>query len=1015
MPVLMFLKSVGEAVASRGLKGLMGLVPFGEQVYEIGKGTLEAYQRRSREAKIIADAEEMLQATIEEIKEGAKRISAEIGSEQNLAPEEIVQLESYLIQVPAVAKQSLKRPKDPSGTTIPVSLDLNNPVHVASILPKRPPKFKTGQAVPNASSYVFSEILGAGGFGEVWLAKHTFLDQARAFKFCLDPQARDRLLRHEGEIVKRVMSVSRSVKDDEHGIVPLVDAYLDGETPWLAYEYVDGGDLSSLVRELSTQPPQARSKVAIQLVINLAKIVGRFHQLPQAIIHRDLKPANVLLRKSGKGWVLRVTDFGISHVASQQGIEKAAVSTPSMNLGDTFRGAHTPIYASPQQKKGEKADVRDDVHALGVIGYQLLLGDLSAERPSGKWQKKFLLHNLPEGVLDLLGSCFDDDPDERPNDATDLAEKLRALMNPTPTLLPVEPVRPTVSSPPPPAEKPKPSFQDIEADYEEYLHYGQNGGSLKLWLDKNAYRKDRWQEGADNTCAPAMILIGECYEAGVTVPQSYETALKWYRKAADLGNAKAMNIIANFYLDGKGVSPDDAEALKWYRKAADLGYASSVSNIGWLYGSGRGVPLDYAEAIKWYRRAADMGSSIAVNNLGAMYKDGQGVPQDYAEALKFFRKSADLGHTLAMNNLGDMYEAGVGVSQDLSEAMKWYRKSADSGNNTAMHNLGLLYQNGRGVPQDFDEARKWYRKAADLGNTSAMIRVGLLFDNGQGGIEDAAEAMKWYRKAADLGEAIGMYNVGLLYHNGRGVAQDFKEAMKWYLKASDLGDALSLNNIGTLYENGQGVAQDFKEAMKWYRKAADFADPTSTRNIGSLHRFGRGVTQDPVEALAWFRKAADLGDTVAMNNIAWHYVEGKGVAQDHAEAMKWFRKGAELGNSTCINNIGALYEGGHGVKQDYREAMKWYLKAAEMGDPTAMRNIGFLYRSGGGVPQDYAEAMKWYRKAADLGHSGAMSSIGYLYENGLGVGKDLRKARDWYQKAADAGDSYAKERLKELK
>ena len=84
-----------------------------------------------------------------------------------------------------------------------------------------------------------------------------------------------------------------------------------------------------------------------------------------------------------------------------QAIHHATVSTPQASLGATLRGAHSPIYASPQQKRGHKPDVRDDVHALGVIGFQLLLADLQAERPSGtSWRRKVAACELPDSVLD---------------------------------------------------------------------------------------------------------------------------------------------------------------------------------------------------------------------------------------------------------------------------------------------------------------------------------------------------------------------------------------------------------------------------------------------------------------------------------------------------------------------------------------------------------------------------------------------------------------------------------------
>jgi len=419
---MMFLQCVGEAIVAQGMRGLMGMVPMGEQLFNVSKDAIERYRKARREKKIKEDAEKVIQARLDEVREEAKRIAHEVAA--GLSEEEIIQLELYLAQIPAVARQSLKRPADPSGTTIPAAFNLENPIELAALLPRRAPRFRMGEQVPHAAEWKFQELLGSGGFGEVWLARHSFLDQFRAFKFCLDPTSRDRLLRHEGEVVKRVMKASTAVKENESGVVPLVGAYLDGEAPWLAYEYVDGGDLSAVARELAVTPAQARGKLAIEVLADLAQVIGRFHTLPHPIIHRDLKPANILVKKFGSRWLLRVTDFGISHVTADQSIRQASISTPSLHLGETFRGAHTPIYASPQQKKGLDPDVRDDVYALGIIGYQLLLGDLSAERPSSKWRKRIALCETPDDVLNVLENAWDDEANERAANARVMADAL---------------------------------------------------------------------------------------------------------------------------------------------------------------------------------------------------------------------------------------------------------------------------------------------------------------------------------------------------------------------------------------------------------------------------------------------------------------------------------------------------------------------------------------------------------------------------------------------------------------
>jgi formylglycine-generating enzyme required for sulfatase activity/tRNA A-37 threonylcarbamoyl transferase component Bud32 len=440
--MMMFLRCVGEALVAQGMRGLLGLAPFGEQIYDVAAYAIERYRLARREQQVAADVQEVVQADMAQIRAQSHRIAQDVGAGRS--EDEVRQIEAYLTQIPGVARQSLRRPQDPSGTTVPASLNLADPIQLAGLLPRRPPRFRIDDAMPHAPQWRFVELLGSGGFGEVWLVRHTWLDQCRAVKFCLDPAARERLLRHELEIVKRVMSESKQLKSNEHGIVPLVDACLEGETPWLAYEYVAGGDLAGLIRHRQKDALPRRAEQALVVLRILAGIVGRFHRLAQPIIHRDLKPANILLTKDR---LLRITDFGISHVAAEQEIRQATISTPSLSLGATYRGAHTPIYASPQQKKGLKADVRDDIHALGIIGYQLLLADLGAERPAGKWRKRVADCGLSEAMLDLLESCWDDDPDERPRDAQALAEALASARSPTATVEPKQTPAPPPKSP----------------------------------------------------------------------------------------------------------------------------------------------------------------------------------------------------------------------------------------------------------------------------------------------------------------------------------------------------------------------------------------------------------------------------------------------------------------------------------------------------------------------------------------------------------------------------------------
>jgi hypothetical protein len=173
----------------------------------------------------------------------------------------------------------------------------------------------------------------------------------------------------------------------------------------------------------------------------------------------------------------------------------------------------------------------------------------------------------------------------------------------------------------------------------------------------------------------------------------------------------------------KGREAYDAEnydaAMRWFQKAADLGNADAMMGVSWIYGNGRGVPQDDTEALRWKKMSAEHGNADAMWLVSADYEHGRVVPQDYAEAMRWYKKSAGIGNADAMMEIGSLYAEGLGVPQDYVEAMRWYKKSADLGNTLAMFVIGGFYEFGKGVPKDEAQARVWMKKAAAIGDTEA--------------------------------------------------------------------------------------------------------------------------------------------------------------------------------------------------------------------------------------------------------------------------------------------------------
>jgi formylglycine-generating enzyme required for sulfatase activity len=493
---LRFLRCVGKAVVKHGLRALAGLVPMGDSLYDIASDAWVEYNRENVDEQLRAEIQSLAQASPAQAKQAAEAVVRQVAADQ---PPNVQQaLTSYLTQVPATVRQSLRRPADPTGTTAPATLSLRKPEELLPFLPQRLPRFKPGDRPLAPVPWELVGLLGVGGFGEVWKARHLTLASRPpvALKFCLDGRAAG-ALRNEADLLDRVMQQGR-----HPGIVPLLQTYLDADPPCLEYEYVEGGDLSGLMQDLAASGG-ATPDYAAQLIRGLARSIAFAHRLNPPIVHRDLKPANVLMQRMGDGKVvLRIADFGIGGVAAARVIhqETSQPTTQQQTMPTAIRGAYTPLYASPQQRRGDQPDPRDDVHALGVIWHQLLAGDLTAERPGGRgWRKKLEARGMAPGLIDLLESCIDDEPWERPQDADELAKRIARLIG----LAPVGVARPAPVTPQP--EHPAKTSDNRGHSWAE--SWSSDLGAASVAAAPQPARPDAPPREMNNSLGMALVLV----------------------------------------------------------------------------------------------------------------------------------------------------------------------------------------------------------------------------------------------------------------------------------------------------------------------------------------------------------------------------------------------------------------------------------------------------------------------------------------------------------------------------
>ncbi|HXJ22033.1 MAG TPA: serine/threonine-protein kinase [Polyangia bacterium] len=204
--------------------------------------------------------------------------------------------------------------------------------------------------------YTLVRMLGRGGMGAVYEARHATLSRRFALKFLLPELAANR------EILRRFENEAKAAGALEHPNLAAVTDFgraPDG-APYIVMEFLQGEDCARLLKREGALPVPR----AVNIVVQACRGLALAHQA--GIVHRDLKPENLFVTTAGDGGdLVKVLDFGIAKLM----VSDASVVT---GTGATFG---TAFYMSPEQARGAgEVDARTDVWSLGVVLYELLSG-----------------------------------------------------------------------------------------------------------------------------------------------------------------------------------------------------------------------------------------------------------------------------------------------------------------------------------------------------------------------------------------------------------------------------------------------------------------------------------------------------------------------------------------------------------------------------------------------------------------------------------------------------------------
>jgi eukaryotic-like serine/threonine-protein kinase len=284
----------------------------------------------------------------------------------------------------------------------------------ARTLADEAPQAARGQRL---GSYELIERIGAGGMGEVWRALDPALGRHVAIKvlssqFSRDP---DRLRRFEQE--------ARAAGMLNHPNVLAIYAIgRQEESPYLVTELLEGATLRQ--RLASGAIPEGQ---AIQYGDQIVQGLAAAHE--KGIVHRDLKPENIFITGDGR---VKILDFGLAKL-TQLGPE---LDVPTRTASGIALG--TPAYMSPEQVRGQRADHRSDIFAVGGVLYEMLsgrrafLGETSAETMTAILNQEPLpIACVSPQVDQIVRHCLEKEPAHRYQSARDLAFQLRLVRHPS--------------------------------------------------------------------------------------------------------------------------------------------------------------------------------------------------------------------------------------------------------------------------------------------------------------------------------------------------------------------------------------------------------------------------------------------------------------------------------------------------------------------------------------------------------------------------------------------------------